>query len=133
MKEPRWLTAEGLLALHDLLILEHGGLSGLRSRQLLESALAHPKNLFAYERRSMAVLAAAYAAGIVRNHPFVDGNKRTAFTAAGSCLEKNGFTVRVPEEEVVPMMLGLAEKKISEKAFALWLADGVKARRRRPR
>ena len=131
MKEPRWLTTEGVLALHDLLIREHGGLSGLRSRQLLESALARPKNLFAYERSNMVSLATAYASGVVRNHPFVDGNKRTAFTAAAVFLEKNGFRVVAPEGEVVAMMLGLAAKKVTEKAFARWLAQGVKSRRRR--
>ena len=91
MKEPRWLDRAECLAIHDLMLAQYGGLGGVRDESLLESALAKPRNRFAYEHASTAELVASYAAGIVHNHPFLDGNKRTGFMLAATFLELNGL------------------------------------------
>jgi len=130
--EPRWLGKALVLALHDLLIVEHGGLSGLRDEGLLDSALARPKNLWAYGSPDLFVLGARYASAIVRDHPFLDGNKRTAFAAACVFLVDNGERLDLPEVEVVERMVGLAAEDVSEAQFARWLAAGT-GRSKRPR
>lgn len=129
--EPRWLGKTLVLALHDLLIIEHGGLPGLRDEGLLDSALARPRNLWVYSKPDEFALAARYAAGIVRDHPFLDGNKRTAFAAACVFLEDNGTRLALAEVEVVERMVGLAAGDVSEAEFARWLATGVA--RKKPR
>ena len=123
--EPRWLGKALVLALHDLLIIEHGGLPGVRDEGLLDSALARPRNLWAYGKPDVFALAARYASGIVRDHPFLDGNKRTAFAAACVFLEDNGTRLALPEVEVVERMVGLAAGSVSEPEFARWLEAGV--------
>src|ERR1043165_3728796 len=114
MKEPLWLTRDDALAAHDMMLSQHGGLEGVRDEGLLESALAKPKNKFAYKSPSVAEMAASYAAGIVLNHPFLDGNKRTGFLIAATFLELNGFEFFAEETSVVERTLALAAGAISE-------------------
>jgi death-on-curing protein len=129
MTEPRWITERGLLLLHDESLAEHGGLAGVRDKGLLESALARPQNLFAYEGvKDVAQLAAAYAFGIAKNHPFVDGNKRAAFAAAGLFLAKNGLDLSAEQPDAYGMMMALAAGEISEEEFADWLRASTKPR-----
>lgn len=122
MKEPEWIATEVILAIHEAQLAEHGGATGIRDRALLESALAHPKNLYTYsEKLSLSRLAATLAAGIAKNHAFVDGNKRTAWVACALFLELNGIRVVSASAEVVGVMLDAAEGKLTEEEFALWL------------
>ncbi len=123
MTEPFWLSRQAIEIIHDEQLVEHGGAGGIRDAGLLESALARPRNLFAYGEADILVLAAAYVAGIVRNHPFVDGNKRTGFLAAYSFLAVNGLELDAPEAEAVVMTLGLASGEMPEQGFAAWLRD----------
>jgi death-on-curing protein len=125
MREPVWIREIEVLAFHAQQIALFGGLDGVRDRGLLDSALARPKNLFAYADRilTMADLAAAYAMGISSNHPFVDGNKRTAMQVAFVFLEFNGFPVIAKEEEACIIFLSLAAGEMTEEELALWLAE----------
>lgn len=116
-----WIPRTLIDALHDRLLAEHGGSTGLRDENLLESALARPLQQAAYGNPDLCDLAAAYAAGIVRNHPFVDGNKRTAFMAAYVFLARNGRRLTAPENEAAHTMMALAAGDIDEAAFAHWL------------
>ncbi len=115
---PTWLLPEVVLAIHEVVLRVHGGRGGVR---LLESALGRPRNAQVYGSANAFELAASYAAGIVRDHPFVDGNKRTAFVAAVTFLELNGWRFRATEEDAVAWMVALAEKESSERRFAAWL------------
>lgn len=117
-----------MLVSHDEALAAHGGASGVRDIGLLESALARPKNLFAYGEHDIAALAAAYAFGIVRNHPFVDGNKRTAFMTAVFFLELNGHRFMANEVEATLRTLALAASEIDEAEFAVWLRENVQSR-----
>lgn len=123
----RWLQKDLILAVHDRQLAEHGGARGVRDEGLLESALARPQNLFAYGESDVAALAGAYAFGIARNHPFVDGNKRTAFVACELFLVANGLELVASDEECLAMVLGLAASEIDEAEFAAWLRDNVQA------
>ena len=123
MTEPRWLERRIIVAVHDAQLARHGGAGGIRDDGLLESALARPRNLHAYGEVELCVLAAAYAFGIVRNHPFVDGNKRTAFVTTALFLQENGLRLIAPEGEAVVMTLGLASGEMPEEGFAAWLRD----------
>ncbi len=123
MTEPRWLERRIIVALHDVQLVRHGGAGGIRDAGLLESALARPRNLHAYGEAELYALAAAYAYGIVRNHPFVDGNKRTGFVTAALFLQENGLCLTAPEAEAVVMTLGLASGEMPEEGFAAWLRD----------
>jgi death-on-curing protein len=117
-----WLSKALNLAVHDEQLAEHGGGIGVRDSGLLESALARPQNRLAYDARAdLPALAAAYAFGLARNHPFVDGNKRTAFVAAELFLDLNGMTLAASDEDCVLTMLRLAAGEIEEEAFADWL------------
>lgn len=122
MKEPVWIRDIEALAFHSQQIALFGGSDGVRDRGLLDSALARPKNLFAYAEKELAMadLAAAYAVGISSNHPFVDGNKRTAMQVSFVFLEFNGFPVIVSQEEACLTFLSLADGKISEADLAQW-------------
>lgn len=122
MKPPYWLTKEECLALHDLMLADYGGAAGVRDMGLLESALARPPQLLHYGNPTLAEMAAAYAAGIVKNHPFVDGNKRTGFMMGAGFLERNGRTFRAAEADAVIQTLALAAGGIDEAAYAEWLA-----------
>lgn len=121
MKEPDWLPREVILATHEELLALFGGLSGIRDDGLLRSALARPQQLFAYEKADIFRLATAYSYGIVKNHPFLDGNKRTGFMAAYIFLEINGETFSATEEEVVIETMALAAGERTEKQYAAWL------------
>jgi death-on-curing protein len=121
VKEPVWLSRAAILAVHEELLERFGGLAGVRDEGLLESALNKPLHLFAYERPSLFDMAAAYAYGIVKNHPFLDGNKRTGFIAAYVFLGINGLNLDAPEEEAVERTLALAAGAIRAPAFAAWL------------
>lgn len=121
-KEPRWLSVATVEALHEELVRRFGGSFGLRDRALLESALARAPHRFHYaERADHPSLAATLAFGIGKSHPFVDGNKRTAWIVAATFLEMNGHRVTAPEPEVVISMVALASGEMSESAFAEWL------------
>jgi death-on-curing protein len=125
MKKPYWLEKADILAVHDELLAWFGGLEGVRDPGLLDSAMHKPKLKFQYEEPSLFEMAAAYAAGIVGNHPFSDGNKRTGFVAAALFLEINGLSLTVPEEEAVLMTRGMAAGEIEEAAYAKWLEAGA--------
>jgi len=127
MSAPVWVARELVLVLHDRLLAEHGGAPGLRDEGLLDSALARPRQLLAYGDPDICALAAAYAAGLVRNYPFVDGNKRIAFMTAYVFLARNGRRVLAPEAEATAMVIGLAAGEIDEAAFAVWLRSNSTA------
>lgn len=118
--DPRWVSKHATLAIHAMLMAEHGGPFGVRDERR-DSALDNPRNKHAYGEADIFVLAAAYAAAITRNHPFADGNKRVALTLAGVCLELNGRRLEVSEEEAVSAVLALVEKRVNEVEFAEWL------------
>ena len=119
--DPVWLDPRVIEAVHDRLLAEHGGAPGVREPGLLASALDRPRNRAAYDVSGLYALAAAYATGIVRNHPFVDGNKRTAFMAAYIFLARNGLQLSAPEDDATRAMLALAAGDLSEDEFAAWL------------
>jgi len=122
VSEPVWILREALELLHAESLAEHGGAAGLRDSGLLDSALARAQNLFAYEDVTDAArLAATYAFGIAKNHPFVDGNKRAAFLGAAVFLRLNGFRLKADQAETTIDVLDLAAGAIDEKAFAAWL------------
>jgi death-on-curing protein len=122
---PKWLRREAVLILHDESLAEHGGASGVRDAGLLDSALARPENLFAYGEPDLFDLAGVYAAGIVKNHPFVDGNKRTGFLAAAVFLEINGFSLRAGEVDATLKTIALAASEISDVEYAAWLRENA--------
>lgn len=122
MKEPKWLHHQAVLHIHNLLLIEHGGPAGIRDESLLHSALDRPPNKLAYDANcSLHDLAAAYAFGIARNHPFMDGNKRTAFVCAALFLEMNGLTITASEADTVITIESLAAGTIDERLLAQWL------------
>ena len=104
-----------------------GGIHGIRDEGLLDSALARPLNLLAYGTPNLVQLAAAYGAGIVKNHPFLDGNKRTGFLAAAIFLELNSVRIQADQGQVIVAMLALADGSLDDKGFATWLADHTQA------
>lgn len=126
MSEPRWIGMAETLAIHDRLIGEHGGAAGLRDRGSLEAALARARQLFAYGTPDLFDLGASYAAAIVGNHPFVDGNKRTGFVIAILFLELNGLSFAAAEADAVRAMTDLAARDITDAAFADWLRDNCR-------
>ena len=126
MKEPLWLSKALILAVHDRLLADYGGRSGVRDEGLLDSALGKPQNLFAYGKPSLFKLAASYAFGIVKNHPFIDGNKRTGFVAAAAFLDSNGYELTASEVEATLKTLGLAAGDVSEAQYEAWLGENYK-------
>jgi len=126
MKEPYWLTREECLSLHDMMLSHYGGITGVRDENMLESALAQPQQLFHNGKPTMADLGAAYAAGIVKNHPFLDGNKRTGFMMGAGFLERNGFDFHATEAEAALRTLALAAGEMSETDYAEWLKANSK-------
>lgn len=121
-----WVKIDRVTAIHKGQIAEHGGADGIRDFGLLESALARPQNLHAYEPDSdIAGLAAAYAFGIVKNHPFLDGNKRTGYVVMEFFLIRNGFTLSAPREEKYLMFIDLAGGELSEEELAEWIRARV--------
>ena len=130
MKEPVWIDARDALALHDRLLALEGGAAGLRDKGLLESALARPQQLRAYDDRADVIqMATAYTVGIVRDHPFVDGNKRTGFVVGVLFLELNGYRFVASEEDAAHAVLSLAAGRLEERAFAAWMRANVKRAR----
>lgn len=127
MKEPIWLNREDCVAIHEMMLAQHGGLTGVRDEGLLESALSKPQNLFVYSSPALTEMAASYAAGVILNHPFLDGNKRTGFVLAATFLEVNGMEFMATEESVVEMTLALASGKLKLAGFAEWLRKNSKA------
>ena len=117
----RWISQRTVLAIHTEQLAQHGGLEGVRDEGLLESALARPQNLAAYEDASIAKCAAAYAFGIVRNHPFNDGNKRTGFVVAATFLLLNGYYLSASEVEVFTTISKLAAGELAEPDLVDWL------------
>ena len=119
--EPVWLTIEIVRAIHAESVAEFGGDEALRDPGLLESALDRPRNLLAYgDNPSIHELAAAYCTGIVRNHPFMDGNKRTGVVAAAVFLDLNGYEFRPAEADVVTMIMALAAGEIDDATLTRW-------------
>ena len=123
--EPVWLDVKIALAVHDRQLAEHGGGAGIRDEALLESALARPMNRWHYGEEDLAALAAAYAFGIARNHPFVDGNKRTAWVFGRLFLALNGVSLDFAAEDAIRIMLALAAGNVSEEALADWFRERV--------
>ncbi len=121
MKEPAWVPYDFVLALHEDLLAGFGGATGIRDEGLLESALGRPHHLFAYEKPDLFILAAAYISGLVRNHPFIDGNKRTAFMVGYSFLSRNGKELNASEPEATAIIVDLASRKITEEDLVAWL------------
>jgi death on curing protein len=126
MKEPVWVRRDVVLAFQEYLLAKHGGAAGLRDEALLDSAVGRPENLFSYGRPSLFDLAASYAFGLAKNHPFVDGNKRIGFATAALFLELNNRRFEAPEVEVVLRTLALAAGEMSEAAYAAWLKANSK-------
>src|SRR5437773_2408681 len=123
MNEPLWLKGETVHAIHQRQLAEHGGLPGVRDPGGLQSALARPQHLYAYGEPppDLAAMAAAYAGGFVRNHPFVDGNKRVALVAARTFLRLNGWDLVASAEDKFLAVMGLATREFSEEEFAAWI------------
>jgi death-on-curing protein len=117
------LATRLVIAIHDEQLAIHGGSEGLRDASLLDSALDRPRNKWAYEQADLASLAAAYGFGIARNHPFVDGNKRTSLLAIYTFLGLNGVDFVVPETDAAAMILSLAAGEVSEDSLARWIRD----------
>ncbi len=121
--EPKWLTMQMVLAIHDEQLAVFGGAQGLRDPGLLDSALAKARERYAYEGDAgIFRLAAAYCTGIVRNHPFVDGNKRTGLLSLQSFLALNGYRFRPAQEDEVEIIPGLAAGEVAETGLARWIA-----------
>lgn len=126
MKEPVWVLREVVILLHAQSLAEHGGSEGMRDEGLLDSALGRPQNLFGYGRPTLFELAASYAFGLVKNHPFIDGNKRSAFVVATTFLELNGCRFQASEVDAAVRTLALAAGEMSEAEFAAWMKTNSK-------
>lgn len=124
----RWLSQAAVVAMHDEQIAEHGGIMGVRDQGLLASALNRPLHRMAYADPSVFDLAAAYAFGLMRGHPFLDGNKRTGLLATYVFLYLNGWELAAPEDETVAVVLALATGEMAETEFSSWLRDRSTAR-----
>ena len=126
--EMRWVSRRAVLYLHDESLRDHGGLPGVRDEGLLDSALMRPQHLLNYDSdATLAQLAAAYAVGIARSHPFSDGNKRTAFLALDLFCMINGWQVQTSQVDVVSIMLGVAANEVTEEQLAAWIGSKLVA------
>ena len=125
MKEPAWVGVLETVVLHDLQLVAFGGAAGVRDVGALQSALARPRNLWAYGKKkpSLERLATAYAFGIIKNHPFVDGNKRTALVVSFAFLEVNGVEMNASEEEAYRVFMDLASGRVSEEELGDWISE----------
>ncbi len=129
-KDPLWIEERDVFAIHDRLLALHGGATGLRDRGLLQSALARPRQHHAYADPSDVIeLAALYTAGIVRNHPFVDGNKRTGFVSGVLFLELHGFAFEAREEDATHAVMAVAAGTLNEGGYTAWLRENSKRKR----
>lgn len=123
MKQPKWLLPRGVGAIHDEALYESGGMPGLRDAGLLESAIDRPRNRLAYEpRSSLFELAASLCVGLAKNHPFVDGNKRTALLSTCAFLFLNGYTLQPQEQDEVLTLIAVADGSLTEAGLAEWLS-----------
>ena len=127
MTEPRWISKEQAVRIHAEQLAVFGGPAGLRDEGMLESALGRPQNKWAFGETDYAALAAAYAFGIARNHPFVDGNKRAAFMVMMTFLRKNGFAFAPAPAQATIAIMGLAAGEIAEEGLARWIRDNLPA------
>lgn len=128
--EPRWLTRVVVDAIHNDQLREHGGLPGLRDENVLESALARPQQKWHYTRNAdVPMMAAAYAFGLVRNHPYRDGNKRIGFLAMATFLGLNGYELDTTDAEIVAVIVALADGSVTEEALADWIRQHSNKRR----
>ena len=128
--EPRWLTRIVVDAIHNDQLREHGGLPGIRDENVLESALARPQQKWHYaDNTDVPMLAAAYAFGLVKNHPYRDGNKRIGFLAMVTFLGINGYELEAPDAEVVTEILALADGSVSEESLVDWIRQYSAKRR----
>ena len=125
MQEPTWVTEKIVLAIHEDQLAQHGGSLGIRDENLLGASLARPKHLFAYGNPTIFDLAAAYGYGLTKNHPFIDGNKRTAFMAMYTFLGLNNYWLEVAEIEVVLKMEGLTMGTETQESIAFWLSSNT--------
>jgi len=125
VNEPVWLLDAAVLITHEISLANHGGAEGIRDPHLLASALARPKNLFAYEKPDLYEMAAAYTLGIVKNRPFVDGNKRTGFLTGAAFLELNGEILAASEPEATQIILGVASGAVDQQQLADWYRDNT--------
>lgn len=123
-----WIDRAVVLAIHSEQLAEHGGGDGVRDLGLLESALARPRNAASYGQPDVADLAASYAYGLAKNHPFIDGNKRTAFVALELFLELNGYSLEADDTQCVLTMLAMAAGETDEAAFAAWVRESSRPR-----
>ncbi len=121
MKKPVWVLPAVALGLHSRLLAEHGGAEGIRDKGAFDAALERPRQIFSYGKPTLHGLAAAYAGGLVRNHPFVDGNKCVGFMLAYVFLRANGYRLVADEAEAAVMTLGLAAGGVSEIEYGEWL------------
>lgn len=126
MKEAQWVLREVVFAAHEQSLAQFGGAAGMRDEALLDSALGKPLNLFAYGKPSLFDLAASYGYGIIKNHPFVDGNKRTGFIVAVVFLELNGYAFHASEVDATLKTLALAAGELSEAGYSDWLKANSK-------
>jgi death on curing protein len=128
MNEPLWISKKSVLAMHSGQLAEHGGQDGIRDETLLDSALAKPLNVFAYaDQPDIFRLAASYAFGIARNHAFVDGKKRTALVVSLTFLDRNGWDIVAPKEDLYFTFLHLADGSLSEAGLAAWFTKHAEA------
>lgn len=121
MNEPEWIEKETVLGLHEQSLNDHGGLPGIRDEGLLDSALGKPINVFAYGHPTLFDLAASYVYGLVKNHPFMDGNKRTGFITGILMIELNGYHFTAGEADAAVRTLALAAGEMTEAAYAAWM------------
>lgn len=124
----KWVSVRTALALHEQQLAEHGGLTGIRDYGSLVSALSRPENIAAYEENAetgIARLAGAYCHGIIKNHPFADGNKRTAFAVLGLFLAKNGYDLVADDASCLESILALAAGEMSEESFSAWIKANI--------
>ena len=122
MKEPIWLQKNVVIAFHEMLLVEHGGLAGMREEGLLDSALGRPIHQYYYDSVSdIFDLASTYAMGIIQNHPFIDGNKRTGFVSMKTFLARNGLWLKLPKEDAIKTFISLADGKVSHSHLSEWI------------
>jgi len=130
MKQPYWISRRALLYLHSASLATFGGSTGIRDEGLLDSALAGPQNRFLYVPESdLPELAASYAFGIAKNHPFIDGNKRSAFHAVGLFLSINGFELVADQLDAIQTVMSLAAGGLTEEQFAAWIRKNTQSRK----
>jgi death-on-curing protein len=125
VNEPVWLLDAAVYIAHEISLANHGGAEGIRDPHLLASALARPKNLFAYENPDLYEMVAAYTLGIVKNHPFADGNKRTGFLVGAAFLELNGENLVASEPEATRIIIDVAAGAVNEQQLADWYRDNT--------